>query len=912
MIKKIIKLDGTEEDFMPSKLNHWGEWAAKSLGEYVDWPTIVLAAVSDLPEVVSSQKLQEELISKCLDKKTWSYYLMAGKLYVPLMRKKIFNSATPPTIFQVQQNLREDGLMVYLNYSLEEYAQLEQVINHDLDFESPHHALYHIRFKYSLRNQITGKEYETPQFVYMRMAMALSESEPVESRMNHVIKYYSHFSEKRLSAPTPNYVNLGTSLKGFASCCLFTSDDTGQSLATGDYIANMMTQKSAGIGNNLMTRSVGDPVRNGIIKHQGKLPYYASMGKSIRANLQNGRGGAGTTYYSAFDPEAMDIAQLSNPRSVEDKRNRDLHYALMNNAWFAYKISENEDIFVFNIKTAPDLTKAFYSGNIEDFISLYEKYEQDSSFVKKYVSARSLLLTSFSEAFETGVAYLAQMDEINRHTPFIEPIYCSNLCVAPETKVLTDQGYFDIKSLSGSKVNVWNGQQWSSVDVVKTGENQELFKVELTNGKFLECTHYHKWYIQTSSNVSKEVRTHELKQGDCLIDFMLPGESDTQVYYVASVIKTGRFDDTYCFTEPLRGMGIFNGILTGQCTEITQPTIPYQSAEDLFIKEDHGRGEISTCNLAAVIAYNIRSDEEYADVMFYALDMVDKTTEMAEYAFPHLAFTALQRRNAGIGIMGMATLMAQAGVKISEPSGKHFTHRTAERHMWHAINASLKISKKRGNAPWMHKTKWPQGWLPIDTYNKNTDSIADFKNRYDWESLRQEIIANGGIAHSALVAYMPGESSSKAIDGCPNSIYLVRNIELTKSDGALKIQWSAFESDRPGMDYERAYETSSKDMIEYYAIWQKWTDQAISADMYRRLEASEEVEEDEIINDYLYLVHMGMKTRYYFNTQTADGAALDSVVRAVDSDDNDKDFSSEGYTENNDSSRGCSGGTCTL
>ena len=30
--------------------------------------------------------------------------------------------------------------------------------------------------------------------------------------------------------------------------------------------------------------------------------------------------------------------------------------------------------------------------------------------------------------------------------------------------------------------------------------------------------------------------------------------------------------DTYCFTEPKRGMAVFNGILTGQCAEVTLPT----------------------------------------------------------------------------------------------------------------------------------------------------------------------------------------------------------------------------------------------------------------------------------------------------------------------------------------------------
>ena len=52
----------------------------------------------------------------------------------------------------------------------------------------------------------------------------------------------------------------------------------------------------------------------------------------------------------------------------------------------------------------------------------------------------------------------------------------------------------------------------------------------------------------------------------------LPNRSAERFVKVTSVEDHGRTDDTYCFTEPLRHRGVFNGILTGQCSEITLPT----------------------------------------------------------------------------------------------------------------------------------------------------------------------------------------------------------------------------------------------------------------------------------------------------------------------------------------------------
>ena len=51
-----------------------------------------------------------------------------------------------------------------------------------------------------------------------------------------------------------------------------------------------------------------------------------------------------------------------------------------------------------------------------------------------------------------------------------------------------------------------------------------------------------------------------------------PNRDAKQFVYVTSVEDLGRFDDTYCFTEPKRNKGYFNGVVTGNCSEITLPT----------------------------------------------------------------------------------------------------------------------------------------------------------------------------------------------------------------------------------------------------------------------------------------------------------------------------------------------------
>jgi ribonucleoside-diphosphate reductase alpha chain len=156
------------------------------------------------------------------------------------------------------------------------------------------------------------------------------------------------------------------------------------------------------------------------------------------------------------------------------------------------------------------------------------------------------------------------------------------------------------------------------------------------------------------------------------------------------------------------------------------------------------------------------------------------------------------------------------------------------------------------------------------------DELGDFEYQYDWEALRAEIVQNGGIGHSCLIAYMPGESSSKAL-GKPNSIYPVRDTTLNKTDGSVTIRWAAPGSDDQTLHYQSAWDVSEVDMIKAYAVFQKFTDQGISADLWRRIKDDDKVSSSELLTHYFTMVKYGMKTRYYYNSNVASDRTLENA-----------------------------------
>jgi ribonucleoside-diphosphate reductase alpha chain len=1062
MLKRIIKRDGSIEEFTPSKVNGWGIWASKTLNDRVDWGSVVIEAVGFFGEEITSKKLQLKLIDICIDRGTWAYSVMGGRLYANIQHKELYDDKIP-TVKELHDSLHVLGFMPKLNFTDEEYAYAQSVIDHKRDYTCSYFQLKQVIGKYSIQDRISRQPFETPQFTYMRMAMALSQRSIGQEKLDDIKAYYDEFSQNRINPPSPNYINLGTYLNGFASCCLYVTSDTRVSISIGLHIADTMTAMSAGIGGNLNIRSKGDPIRNGAIEHNGKLPYYKAIAGAIGANMQAGRGGADTTYYSVFDPEAEVIAFLQNPRATEDKKNRDMNFCVMYNRLFVKKVLKNEQIFTFNVFTTPDLVKLFYSGDMDGFEALYNKYDQDDSFKKNYVSARDRFILIDTQSFEVGTNFDCFIDEVNRHTAFKDPIHSGNLCVAPETLILTDKGYFPIISLENKEINVWNGKQWSKTKVVKTGENQRLIKVVTDSGQEIECTPYHKFYvIDEYGSEAREVRAGELKVNDKLCKFNLPiisdykelerayingfysgdgcltkdgqriylyhfkrelaeyfpggsswiiqdstkrmykhydnledkffvpneeytvksrldwfsgycdadgcvyrnlsnqqvvctsveleflkkiqfmlttlgvsskikdfsfegyrslpkndGSGEKSLYWcknqyrlilasnevqslltlgmnnkrlilvnntpqrsatnfikIKEIVDQGRIDDTYCVNEPLEHKVIFNGLLTGNCLEVTQPTIPYEDMRDLYLEEDHGRGEVSLCSIGAIAECNVTSDEQYANSAYYTLKMIDECIHMSDYPLPHIGYTAKQRLNSGVGLLGVATTMARKKLSWTTKEGKEEIHRIAERHSYFVIKASLRLAKERGVCPWAHKTKWADGWLPIDTYKKTVDQIVVPIYIYDWETLRSEIVANGGIRNSGLISHMPTESSSKAI-GAPNSIYPVRMLSGRKRDGEKQIDWVALDSDLLKEDYELAYTIPSQHITEGYAIYQKFADQAISIDEYidRRTDAT--LSTDKMIEHLAHKAKFGQKSRYYIRQLTSDKEKLE-------------------------------------
>lgn len=222
-------------------------------------------------------------------------------------------------------------------------------------------------------------------------------------------------------------------------------------------------------------------------------------------------------------PVFKDFVQLSRDVSQTGRRG----------AWAGYIEIDHPDFFelINYITKIPD--DANIGWNITDkFIERLDNQDPDAT--ERYQKALKMKMI-------TGKGYFHFVDKVNKQNPQMYKdrglkVKASNLCVAPETLILTDKGYIEIQDLEDQLVKVWNGEQFSEVEVKKTGSNQELVTVKTDVGFEIDCTLYHKFYVIVGYSGDKvyERRAHELNPGDKLIKLETPiinGDLELELAY---------------------------------------------------------------------------------------------------------------------------------------------------------------------------------------------------------------------------------------------------------------------------------------------------------------------------------------------------------------------------------------------
>lgn len=410
------------------------------------------------------------------------------------------------------------------NFIMDNADEINSAIITDRDFLIDYFGFKTLERAYLLK--IDGKIVETPQFMWMRVACGIWYGD-----IEQVIKTYDLMSQKYMTHATPTLFNAGTKRPQLSSCFLVgMKEDSIKGIYETLTDIAQISKNAGGIGLHVHNvRGSGAYIKgtNGI--SNGLVPMLRVFNETARYVDQGGgrRKGSFAIYLEPWHSDIYDFLDLRKNHGKEEQRTRDLFTALWIPDLFMEKVNEDDEWHLFSPDEAPGLDDVVG----DDFVELYNKYVQEGKF-RKVIKARDLWDKILDSQMETGTPYMLAKDAANlkSNQQNLGVIKSSNLCVAPETQILTSSGYQTISGLEGETVEVWNGKEWSETKVIKTGENQKLIKINFSNGQSLECTEYHKFYVQrgydrgTGINklIIEEKRASELVAGDKLIKYDLP------------------------------------------------------------------------------------------------------------------------------------------------------------------------------------------------------------------------------------------------------------------------------------------------------------------------------------------------------------------------------------------------------
>lgn len=372
------------------------------------------------------------------------------------------------------------------------HEEIEKEINYNRDYLIDYFGFKTLERSYLLR--INKKIIERPQHMWMRVSIGIHNND-----LKSVFETYYLMSNKYFTHATPTLFNAGTPRPQLSSCYLIgmESDSIDGIYNTLKECANI-SKWAGGIGLHIHNiRSTGSLIRGTNGTSNGIVPMLSVFNGTARYVDQGGgkRNGSFAIYLEPWHADIQDFLDLKLNHGDEQMRARDLFYALWIPSLFMEKVKNNQDWCLF----CPDISPGLADCYGDDFNKLYEKYCNEGRAIKT-IKARDLWYQILDSQMETGTPYLLYKDPANAKSnqKNLGVIKSSNLCVAPETKILTDEGHIEIQTLKNKKVNVWNGKEFNEVEVKQTNDNIELITVYFSDGSELTCTKYHKFYIENN------------------------------------------------------------------------------------------------------------------------------------------------------------------------------------------------------------------------------------------------------------------------------------------------------------------------------------------------------------------------------------------------------------------------------
>ncbi|WP_445719988.1 ribonucleoside-diphosphate reductase subunit alpha [Flavobacterium sp.] len=329
------------------------------------------------------------------------------------------------------------------------------------------------------------------------------------------------------------------------------------------------------------------------------------------------------------------------------------------------------------------------------------------------------------------------------------------------------------------------------------------------------------------------------------------------------------------------------------CTEIMEYTSP---------------DEIAVCNLASIsLPMFVENGKFDHELLFTVTKRVtrnlNKVIDRNYYPVKEAENSNMRHRPVGLGVQGLADAFIMMRLPFTSDEAKKVNQEIFETLYFAAVTASMEMAKEEGPYSTFEGSPISKGEFQHNLWNIKDEELS---GRWDWASLRKEVMANG-VRNSLLVAPMPTASTSQilgnneAFEPYTSNIYtrrvlsgefIVVNKHLlhdlvdrglwneTLKQEIMRHNGSVQHIDRIPADlkelYKTVWEMSMKDIIDMSRQRGYFIDQSQSLNLFMQ-----DANYAKLTSMHFYAWKSGLKTgMYYLRTK----AAVDAIKFTLNND----------------------------
>jgi len=430
----IVKRNGTTEPLKLEKISSRIKKLTYGLNERVDPDKVSTKVVSGLYDGVSSTELDQlssetaaSMVTVHPDFGKLAARIAITALYkdvekdFSVVAKKLYDYINPKTGDSAGMISDEVYSVIQKNSQ-----ELDAMIVHDRDFNFDYFGFMTLRKSYLLK--VDGKAAETPQHLYMRVAVGIW-----RDNLEMVQKTYDMLSQGLFTHATPTLFNASTNRPQLSSCFLLDIDDDS---IPGIYKTlsdcALISQSAGGIGINIhKIRAKGSYIKGTNGHSNGIIPMLKVFNETARYVDQGGgkRKGSIAIYLEPWHGDIFDFLELRKNQGKEELRARDLFLAMWIPDLFMKRVEADGNWSLFSPDQAPGLIDAYDTPDKKSFTELFEKYESEGKALKT-IKARELWEKILDSQVETGTPYMLYKDACNykSNQKNLGTIKSSNLC----------------------------------------------------------------------------------------------------------------------------------------------------------------------------------------------------------------------------------------------------------------------------------------------------------------------------------------------------------------------------------------------------------------------------------------------------------------------------------------------------